>query len=109
MDSYLFENKNVARYALGATCCALRNWLLAMTENPPKNLMTRLTIPGVGALRVAWYGYDGRFAPKIVVRFSPTSKVRQQIREHNEREYEAWKKGFELSGMPAQPKLKKPW
>ena len=78
MDSYLFENKNVARYALGATCCALRNWLLAMTENPPKNLMTRLTIPGVGALRVAWYGYDGRFAPKIVVRFSPTSKVRQQ-------------------------------
>jgi hypothetical protein len=92
-DSYLFSSNKEARYYLGAVCVALRNWLIAMTSDPPKELMSRLTIPGVGAIRVAWYAYD-RYAPKVVVRFSPTSKVRQQIRALNKREWEIWTKGI---------------
>lgn len=81
-DSYLFANQKDARHALGATCAALRAWMIAMTKSPPKEVTTRLTIPGVGALRVGWYEYaDGK--RRLRLRFTPTHKVREQIRAHN--------------------------
>jgi hypothetical protein len=102
MDSYLFASRKEARYALGATACAIRNWLIAMTENPPENLQTRLTIPGVGALRVGWYGYkDDKYPPRCIIRFGPTKKVRDQLRAHNKRKYEEW---LSVPGTGRKPK-----
>lgn len=91
MDGYLFDTMKQARYALGAACCAWRVWMLAMTEAPPKNVMSRLTIPGVGAIRIGWYEYGDKYSPRLMVRFTPTKKVRDQIRRLNRLEYEKWK------------------
>jgi hypothetical protein len=107
-ESHLFANQKEARYALGAVCCAVRNWLIAMTGNPPKHVMSRLNIPGVGAFRVAWYEYGDRYSPKVVIRFGATSTVRNQVRANNKREYECWKQRLELSGLPIPQNAKKP-
>ena len=93
MDSYLFPSKKAARNALGSVCVALRAWMIAMTANPPKSVMTRLTVPGVGAIRIGWYSYEDRDAAKVRMRFEPTKKVRDQLRRANKAEYENWKKG----------------
>lgn len=82
MDSYLFESRKAARYQLGAVSVALRNWMLAMVADPPEDIMTRLTIPGVGAIRIGWWKYkDGQ--KRLRLRFSPTIDVRERIRRHN--------------------------
>src|SRR3972149_1413658 len=88
-ESYLFGSNKEARYALGAVCAAIRAWLIAMTRNAPKDRMTRLNIPGVGALRVAWYEYKS-YSPKLVVRFTPHRTVRAKIQAHNKAEYAAY-------------------
>lgn len=84
-DSYLFENKRAARYALGATCAAVRAWMIAMTEDPPKEVTSRLVLPAVGAIRIGWYEYrDGQ--RRLRLRFTPTHRVRELIRAHNRAE-----------------------
>ena len=90
-DSYLFGNLKEARYALGATCCAWRNWMLAMTQNPPQNIESKLTIPGVGTISIYWTGYEGRFAPRLKLRFRPIYGIQNQVKQHNLRAYREWK------------------
>jgi hypothetical protein len=90
MDSYLFENRKAARYSLGASCCGWRVWMIAMTQNPPKNIENKLTIPGVGTISISWTGYEGRYAPRLKLRFRPISKIQKQIRQHNFKAYREW-------------------
>ena len=92
-DSYLFANKKEARYALGATCCALRNWMLAMGQDPPQEIESKLTIPGCGVVSIFWTGYQERFAPRLMLRFRPISKIQNQIKQQNCRAYREWKQG----------------
>jgi hypothetical protein len=81
-DSYLYKNQREARYSLGATCVAIRNWMIAFSAAPPEEVMSRLTIPGVGAIRIGWYEYaDG--TKHLRLRFTPTKKVAMQIRSAN--------------------------
>jgi hypothetical protein len=104
IESRLFAGRREARAALGAVCVALRNWLIAMSARPPKSVMSRLTVPGVGAIRIAWYEYGGRYAPAARVRFGPTKKVRDQIAAVNKKEFLAWKASRYIVGVdPAEP------
>lgn len=81
-DSYLFPNLKAARYSLGATATAIRAWMIAMSANPPAEVQSRLTIPGVGTIRIGWYEHaDG--ARRVKLKFSPCNKVREQLRRHN--------------------------
>lgn len=91
-DTYLFQNRKEARYALEAVSCALRNWMLAMSEGVPVHTMRRLILPGVGTFRIGWREYrDNRYPPRLVFQFSPTRKVKKIIEEQNKRSLEAWK------------------
>ncbi|MBN1548336.1 MAG: hypothetical protein JW902_16925 [Syntrophaceae bacterium] len=53
--------------------------------------MARLTIPGVGSLRIAWYEYGDRYSPQLKIRFNPTKDVKAQIARVNRIEYQKWK------------------
>jgi hypothetical protein len=103
-DSYLFGGAKEARYALGATSLAWRVWMIAMTQNPPQNIESKLTIPGCGTISIAWTGYDGRFAPRLKLRFRPIAKIQNQIKQHNLRAYREWKKNMAVAAATEEEK-----
>ena len=86
LESGLWTGRPAARAALGAVCAAVRAWLIAMSSNPPRSVMSRLTLPGVGSIRIAWYAYRS-YSPRVVVRFRPTPAVRRNLERVNKASY----------------------
>lgn len=99
IESGLFGSRKEARAALGAVCASLRAWMIAMTADPPQRVMSRLTVPGVGAFRIGWYEY-GKYSPKVMIRFRPTKTVRDNLERHNQAAYRNWCKTQQSSKTP---------
>jgi hypothetical protein len=89
-DTYLYETNREARYALEAVSCALRNWLLAMSNEVPTHTQRSLSLPGVGTFRIGWREYNNH-PPRIVLRFSPIKDVKKILDKQNKAAYEQWK------------------
>ena len=91
MESGLFSGKAQARAALGAVCVSLRAWLTAHTKAPDKATLQMLRLPGVGQLRIVWNSYSNRYAPHLLIRFTPNPKIREQVRAANKAEWQRWR------------------
>ena len=90
-DTYLYETNKEARYALEAVSCALRNWMMAMSNEVPVHTQRSLSLPGVGTFRIGWREYRDH-PPRIVLRFSQIKAVKQILDKQNKEAYKAWSK-----------------
>jgi hypothetical protein len=97
MESGLLPDRSTARAACRATCTAIRAWALAATSAPRPDTAEKLSIPGVGSLRVTWHSFNN-YADRCFITYGPHPSIRAQLRANNKA---AYKRHYHIDKPPA--------